>query len=301
MSRQLLEHDIKKQIFSKKLLTKSFSGRSIIIILVGYISILLIIHFIGVYALEKLNCTKTNDLTAEYIDPLSKTCKKMSVVYTYFSIIISLFIFIITVAAIAAIFHAIGFSGDVVAIATGIGSMMIGLGCQSFIKDIFNGFMFILEGQAAVGDRVQITLLNGATEEYVTGVISAFNIRNMTLEKENGGVSYISNGNIASITNLSKKPTRLSVVCDIFNQPDPSVVITSLNPIVVSLENDAIIVKFLLSPPTIGGIVPSKDAPYGITIDLNIKPGTEIRVMSHLNFILQAWGEKNGITFKIRQ
>lgn len=297
MTHHNLETDIKNDVSN---LTKDLGAKgshsqpgTILIILLGYVSVLLLLHYAAIPLLEKINCVRGN-----FSGQADTACSTLRKVYTYFSLIISLFEIVLTVCAMAAILHVAGMSGSVVAAATGVGSVLIGFGCQSFIKDIFNGVMFLTENQAAVGDQVRVTLLSGATENSVTGTVYAFTARILTLRTFDGGLLYIPNGNIATIRNLSKEPEIITATCGI-TAAKPEDVFASLQPVIQQLNSDALISRFFISPPIITGVVPSpanSSTAYGVEIVATIKSGTKKQVSPHLNYILQQWAETNGYT-----
>lgn len=77
-------------------------------------------------------------------------------------------------------------------------SVAVGFGAQQVIKDIFNGFLILMEGQFEVGDFIEI---NG-----ISGEVEAITLRTTILrDGVNGSVHIISNGQINVITNYSKK------------------------------------------------------------------------------------------------
>lgn len=77
-------------------------------------------------------------------------------------------------------------------------SVAIGFGAQQVVKDIFSGFLLILEGQFVVGDMVEI---NGMMGEVETISLRVTEIR----DGVDGSLHIISNGEIRTVTNLSKK------------------------------------------------------------------------------------------------
>lgn len=76
-------------------------------------------------------------------------------------------------------------------------SVAVGFGAQQVLKDVFSGMLIVLEGQYVVGDTVEI---NGDT-----GEVENINLRTTILRDwVNGSVHIISNGDIRTVTNLSK-------------------------------------------------------------------------------------------------
>jgi len=80
--------------------------------------------------------------------------------------------------------------------AAGIGGLAVGLGAQSFIKDVISGFFIVIENQYAVGDLITVDSFNGTVEEMELRVTK---IRNF-----NGDLYVIPNGEIRKVINHTK-------------------------------------------------------------------------------------------------
>ena len=112
------------------------------------------------------------------------------------SLITSVFNYIayfILLVIILTIFHV-----DVSSILTvaGVGGIAIGFGAQTLVKDVISGVFIWMEGSIAVGDIVSINDLTGAVE--------AISIRTTTLREVSGNQFVIPNGDIRTITNLTR-------------------------------------------------------------------------------------------------
>lgn len=78
----------------------------------------------------------------------------------------------------------------------GVGGVAIGFGAQTLVKDVISGVFIWMEGSMAVGDVVSINGLSGTVE--------AIAIRTTTLREVSGNVFVIPNGDIRTLTNLSR-------------------------------------------------------------------------------------------------
>jgi small conductance mechanosensitive channel len=78
----------------------------------------------------------------------------------------------------------------------GLGSIAIGFGAQSLVRDVFNGFFILFEDQYGVGDYVTI---NG-----VTGTVEDIGLRITRIRSFNGELHIIPNGEIKAVTNSSR-------------------------------------------------------------------------------------------------
>lgn len=80
--------------------------------------------------------------------------------------------------------------------AAGIGSLAVGIGAQSIIKDVTAGLTLLFEDQLAVGDYIEAA--------GVTGTVEAITLRATTVRCYGGEVSVIPNGSITVLTNYSR-------------------------------------------------------------------------------------------------
>lgn len=144
------------------------------------------------------------------IDTLTATFAKVIKFILYFiGIVITLNIF--------------GFNTKNLFATLGIGSIVIGIGAQSFIKDVIGGFLIIVEDQFSVGDFVRI--------DSVEGVVREMGIRNTKLESYKGEIHIIPNGTITTLTNRSRKPQRTAVEVFVSYEEDPDKIMGLINDI----------------------------------------------------------------------
>ncbi|MEJ2726093.1 MAG: mechanosensitive ion channel family protein, partial [Deltaproteobacteria bacterium] len=80
--------------------------------------------------------------------------------------------------------------------AAGVAGVAIGFGAQNLVRDVITGFFILLDDAIRVGDVVQIA---GAG-----GVVEKVNIRYTLLRDLAGSVHYIRNGEITTVTNMTK-------------------------------------------------------------------------------------------------
>jgi small-conductance mechanosensitive channel len=80
--------------------------------------------------------------------------------------------------------------------AAGIVGLAIGFGAQSLVKDYFSGVLMLIEGQVAKGDIVQVAGLGGVVEDIT--------LRYLQLRDYDGHVHYVPNGQITTVSNLTR-------------------------------------------------------------------------------------------------
>ena len=87
------------------------------------------------------------------------------------------------------------------------GGFAIGLGAQSLVKDIINGFFVLFEDQYGVGDHVTIG-------EF-SGIVESIGIRTTILRDFTGDLHLIPNGSVLEVTNHSRGDIRFIVDVEI--------------------------------------------------------------------------------------
>ena len=83
-----------------------------------------------------------------------------------------------------------------VATATVIGAA-VGFGAQSLVKDFLSGILLLAEDQFGVGDHIAI----GTGSSLTSGTVESVNLRVTRLRGADGGILYVPNGDIRTLSN----------------------------------------------------------------------------------------------------
>jgi small conductance mechanosensitive channel len=83
----------------------------------------------------------------------------------------------------------------------GVVGIAVGFGAQSLIRDLFSGFLILLEDQFSVGDVVKIAEFSGTVE--------GISLRATRVRGLDGSLTTIPNGAINTVSNLSKDWSRI--------------------------------------------------------------------------------------------
>ncbi len=94
----------------------------------------------------------------------------------------------------------VGISITPILASAGIVGIAVGFGAQSLVKDIFAGFLILLEEQFDVGEAVKI----GET----TGTVEHLTLRVTRIRALDGALTTIPNGSITTVSNLSRDWSR---------------------------------------------------------------------------------------------
>lgn len=85
----------------------------------------------------------------------------------------------------------------------GILGLAVSFGAQSLVKDVIAGFFFLLEGQFAVGDVIEVA--------GRSGVVERMSLRVVMLRDANGVLHMIPNGQITTVSNMTRQWSRAVV------------------------------------------------------------------------------------------
>jgi len=85
----------------------------------------------------------------------------------------------------------------------GVGGIAIGFGAQTLVKDVISGLFLWAEGNITVGDIVEVNGLSGEVE--------AIAIRTTTIRNYSGNLYVIPNGDIRTVTNMTRSYKRAIV------------------------------------------------------------------------------------------
>ncbi len=94
--------------------------------------------------------------------------------------------------ALIMVLRELGIEATPILAGAGIIGLAVGFGAQTLVRDVISGFLIILEGQLAVGDKAEI---NG-----VYGLVDEIGLRTTRIISPGGQVRYFANGAISTIT-----------------------------------------------------------------------------------------------------
>ena len=78
----------------------------------------------------------------------------------------------------------------------GILGLAVSFGAQSLVKDVISGFFYLLEGQFAVGDVIEVA--------GKSGVVERMTLRMVVLRDVHGAVHMVPNGQITTVSNMTR-------------------------------------------------------------------------------------------------
>ncbi len=117
-------------------------------------------------------------------------------VSTIKSLATSVFNYIMYFIIVTVVLSILGVNVTSILAVAGVGGIAISFGAQTLVKDIISGMFIWMEGSITVGDVVNINNLSGVVESIA--------IRTTVVRDYNGNIYVIPNGDIRTITNMSR-------------------------------------------------------------------------------------------------
>lgn len=144
----------------------------------------------------------------------------------------------------------------------GLGSLALGFGAQSLVKDVFTGFFILFEDQYGVGDLVTIGGMNGTVTEL--------GLRITKLKAFSGDIYIIPNGEIKTVTNHSKGDSRAVVDVGIAYEEDAERAMAVLREVAEGYYNNN--QEAIVERPEVLGIVQFNESDVLIRTIIQTKP-----------------------------
>ncbi len=164
----------------------------------------IVIIVIGAEVLYQVSVRATSKVvhkTARRPDLFPTALDRKKRVKTLDSLIHATLRIIILVLALIMIASELGINTAPLVASAGVIGVALGIGAQSFIRDLMSGFFIITENQYRVGDTVSIGTTIATIQ--IIGEVEAINIRTTVLRDLDGGLHHISNGTIVVASNLT--------------------------------------------------------------------------------------------------
>jgi len=171
--------------------------------------------------------------------------------------------------------------------AAGIVGLAIGFGAQSLVKDVISGFFILLENQIRVGDVVQVADKSGLVEKV--------NLRMVVLRDLAGNVHYVRNGQIQTVTNMTKEYGRYVFEIGIAYREDVDEVIEIIKQVDEELRNDPVFMGDILEPIEILGLDQFANSAVIIKARTKTKPIRQWAVGREFNRRLKMKFDEKGI------
>jgi small conductance mechanosensitive channel len=158
--------------------------------------------------------------------------------------------------------------------AAGIGGLAIGFGAQNLVRDLITGFFLLLEDQIRVGDVVKVGDKGGLVEQL--------GLRVLILRDFDGSVHMIPNGNITTVTNLTRDFSYAVLSIGVSYHTDIDEAVTVLTQVGADLRRDPQFATDLLEDLQVVGIDDFADQQVKLTLRVKTIPSQQWRVSREL-------------------
>ncbi len=181
---------------------------------------------------------------------------------------------VIGITAGLGILRELGFDIAPLLAGAGIAGLAVGFGAQNLVRDLITGFFIIFENQIRVGDVVEVAGKMGKVEQV--------NLRTTVLRDGEGRVHVVPNGQITTVTNMTREWSRVLLDINITYKEDLNRVIQVLQKVGEDLSNDKDWEGLVLEPMAILGINSLGQNSVEVRVALKVAPGAQFDVAPEL-------------------
>ena len=178
----------------------------------------------------------------------------------------------VTVALVAGmgILRELGFDVGPLIAGAGIAGLAVGFGAQNLVRDLITGFFIIFENQIRVGDVVEVAGKTGKVEQV--------SLRTTVLRGPDGSVHVIPNGQVTTVTNMTREWSQVVLDVSIDYKEDMNRVLDVLKKAGKELAEDPVWHTRVLEPLTILGVNALSANAVDVQVTLKTAPGAQFEV-----------------------
>jgi len=156
----------------------------------------------------------------------------------------------------------------------GVAGIAVGFGAQSLIRDVIGGFFLILEGHFLVGDVV--------TVGSVTGTVEVITLRYTAIRGQDGALTVVPNGDIRTVTNLTRDWARAMVDVTVPLDAGFEAVLRMVQQALQAIADDPDYAPALLGPGEIVGVEQPAAQQVTVRVAVRTRPMERWRVQQAL-------------------
>jgi small conductance mechanosensitive channel len=179
-----------------------------------------------------------------------------------------------TVAVIMCLNEA-GFNVGPLLAGAGIAGVAIGFGAQSLVRDVISGVFMLLEDQIRVGDVVEINGIGGLVEEI--------NLRTTVLRGANGAVHIFRNGDMQTVSNLTRDYSYYVFDIGVDYDEDTDRVLGAMRAVADELRREPEFEQIVLEPLEVFGVDRFEESAVIVKARIKTKPIKQWAVGRELN------------------
>ena len=172
----------------------------------------------------------------------------------------------VTITAIAAmlVLTELGISIAPILAAAGVLGLAVGFGAQSLVKDYFSGLFILLENQIRHGDVVEAGGKSGLVEEVT--------LRYVRLRDYDGSVHFVPNGQIDSVTNMTRDFSYALIDVGIAYRENVDEAFEVIRQVAADMRTDAQFRDIILEDVDLAGVENWADSAVAIRLRIKVLP-----------------------------
>jgi len=174
-----------------------------------------------------------------------------------------------------------------VAAVAGLASLAVGFGAQNLVRDIITGFYIVLEDQYSVGDTIQVADTIGRVEHLT--------LRRTVVRDARGALVTLSNGDIRTVSNLSRDWSQAFVDVAISPEVAQERTLQALDAAATALRNDPAWSQALVDGPRILGLQTYDQNGSTVRMQVRTAPSRQDDVSRELRRRIQIEFQRQGI------
>jgi small conductance mechanosensitive channel len=169
----------------------------------------------------------------------------------------------------------------------GLASLAVGFGAQTLVRDVITGFYIVLEDQYVVGDTIQIADCTGRVEHLT--------LRRTVIRDARGAVVTIANGEIRTVSNLSRDWSQAFVDVSIAPECPVEKTLQALEAAAAELRGDPAWSPALVDGPRILGVQNFDRTSSTVRLQVRTAPTRQDEVARELRRRIQVEFQRQGI------
>jgi len=169
----------------------------------------------------------------------------------------------------------------------GLGSLAIGFGAQSLVRDVISGFYIVLEDQYVVGDTIQFG-------DYI-GRVEHLTLRRTVIRDARGALVTVANGEIRTVSNLSRDWSQAFVDVSLAPESPIEKTLQALESAAAGLRGDPAWSQALVDGPRILGVQNFDRSSSTVRLQVRTAPTRQDEVARELRRRIQVEFQKQGI------
>jgi small-conductance mechanosensitive channel len=175
----------------------------------------------------------------------------------------------------------------------GLASVAIGFGAQNLVRDLISGFYIVFEDQYSMGDTIQVGEMAGRVE-YLT-------LRRTVLRDARGALVTIANGEIRTVSNLSRDWSQAFVDIAIAPELPLEKTMHALEAAAAEMRGDPSWSQALVDGPRILGVQSYDRAASTVRLQVRTAPTRQDEVSRELRRRIQMEFQKQGLPLSSAQ